>query len=53
MLWLLADVSKDAAVNIKDVSVHRIRGVRSKEHSGTSKLRRIEPTTSRRLGADE
>ena len=36
MLWLLADVSKDAAVNIKDVSVHRIRGVRSEEHSGTS-----------------
>jgi hypothetical protein len=53
MLWLLADVSKDAAVNIKDVSVHRIRGVRGKEHSGTSKFLRVEPTACRCLGADE
>ena len=50
---LLTDVGENTAIDVEHMTVNGVRCMRSEEHSGTSKLRRIEPTTSRRLGADE
>jgi hypothetical protein len=50
---LLTDVGENTAIDIEHMTVNGVRCMRSEEHSGASELRRIEPTTSRRLGADE
>ena len=53
LLRLLADVGQDSTIHIEHVTIHGVRGMRGEEHSGTSQLRRIEPTASRCLGTDE
>lgn len=53
MLWLLADVCKDATVNIEDMPVHGIGGMRSKEYGRTSEFLGVEPSPCGCLGADE
>ena len=38
LLWLLADVSEDTAVNIEHVTVNGIRSLRSKEYCRTTEF---------------
>ena len=53
LLGLFADVSKDTAIYIEDVSVDCIGCLRSKEYSGTGQLFGLQPSVSRGLSADE
>ena len=53
LLGLFADVSKDTAIYIEDVSIDCIGCLRSKEYSGTGQLFGLQPSVSRGLSADE
>ena len=53
LLRLLADVSQDAAVNVKDMTVYEVRGIAGEENNWTHQVLGSTPTCSRSLGYDE
>ena len=50
---MLTDISQDATINIKDVSIDEITGIRSKEYGRPHKVFRRSPTCSGSLTDDE
>ena len=50
---LLADVSKNTAIDIENVAIDGVGGMRGKEHGGSAQFLGLEPTAGRCLGTDE
>ena len=50
---LLADVGEDAAVNVQDQAVDKVRSLRCQEDGGAAQILGLAPAGSRSLGNDE
>ena len=47
LLRLLADISENTAVNVKNVTVYKVGSIRGKEYCGTGEVVGISPTCRR------
>lgn len=53
MLGLFTDISKNATVHIKNVSIDEVRGIGGQEYGGANQVIRLAPTACGGLGDDE